>query len=566
MRLPLAMRRRLSTFAALFLIFVFLSLQLSSHDFRYPSISNLTTRPNNPSKLNYAIAEETHRLRHVSSIISSVSVLLADWEVLVIIDDYHLTFDLNNPLRTNSVDDYVCLFQNNATSPAKLSGRLSLTNRIAFKCIMPNSVRRLRPFFQPILLTNPPLEKEKPILVQTTELYRWTFLVYESFSTENDVVLFVKGVNNRQGINRSPNEFRCVFYEESNIIAVKTAVTSSTQEAFRCPHPNITAFTDGERRRVSLEIINENLVVPSVAYYVPRRKLAGQQKSLLCACTMVYNAGKFLKEWVTYHSNIGVDKFIIYDNDSNDNLKSVVEELNGKGYNITTMFWVWPKTQEAGYSHSAVYGKDSCTWMMYVDVDEFVFSPSWSASSKPSKDMLKSLLPRVPSSSSSSHHRLIGQVSIRCNEFGPSNQHSHPIKGVTQGYTCRMWAEQRHKSIVQLDAVDPTLLNAIHHFGLKSNYKTKTLNLDKAVVNHYKYQAWAEFQNKFRRRVSTYVVDWKEKANLGSKDRTPGLGFEPIEPEDWAHMFCEVKDERLKMLTKRWFGSRTSDGYRLVWQ
>lgn len=459
--------------------------------------------------------------------------------------------------------DYVCKFQNDATSAARFSGRLARTNRIAFKCVMPNSVRRLRPFFQPVLM-----KSSSESLVPMPELYRWTFLVYESLSTENDVVLFVKGVNNRQGVNRSPSEFNCVFYEDSNVIAVKTAVKSSTQEVFRCPHPNITAI-DGEPIKVSLEIVNESLVVPSIAYYVPRRSLVDQQpKSLLCASTMVYNVGKFLKEWVMYHSKIGVDRFLLYDNDSNDDLMSVVEELNNEGYDVTTMFWVWPKTQEAGFSHSAVYSKDSCAWMMYMDVDEFVFSPSWSeeGSSKPSNDMLKSLLPRVPLPPPSSHDRSIGQVSIRCNEFGPSSQRSHPIMGVTQGYTCRRLAEQRHKSILLLDAVDPSLLNAIHHFRLKSNYKTKTLSLDRAVVNHYKYQAWDEFRNKFRRRVSTYVVDWKKKVNLGSKDRTPGLGFEPIEPEGWAQKFCEVKDNRLKMLTQRWFGSQTSDGYKLAWE
>ncbi|PON90472.1 Glycosyltransferase [Trema orientale] len=614
------MRRRLFhtnflfTIAAL-IVFAFFSLQPLSryaliipaqYDFipYPPAIINLrattTTRPRNP-EYSYALADDdsdhdhdrvTHHVRHVSSLeyqysIPSVSVLLADWEVLVIITDHKISFDFGDE------EDYLCLFQNNATSPAGFSGRLPLTNQIAFKCIMPHSVRRLRPFFQPVVINPPPpnsQDDEEAMWSPMPELYRWNFLVYESLSTENDVVLFVKGVNNRQGINRSPSEFRCVFYyDDSNTVAVKTAVTSSTQEVFRCSHPDITAALIssnngegdiGEEQRqqfkVSLEIVSDNLVVPSVAYYVlPRRGSANHQEvkkpPRLCASTMVYNAAKFLKEWVMYHSEIGVDKFILYDNDSNDDLSSVVQELNDEGYDVSRIFWVWPKTQEAGFSHSAVYGKDSCTWMMYVDIDEFVFSPSWSGSSKPSKDMLKSLLPRVPpqsSSPSSHHHRLIGQVSIRCNEFGPSNQRSHPIEGVTQGYTCRRWAEQRHKSIVLLDAVDPSLLNAVHHFQLRKNYRTKTLNLDRAVVNHYKYQAWSEFQNKFRRRVSTYVVDWKEKANLGSKDRTPGLGFDPTEPKDWAQKFCEVKDERLKVLTQKWFGSRTSsDGYnKLAWE
>ncbi|KAM1721629.1 hypothetical protein ACFX13_023439 [Malus domestica] len=100
-------------------------------------------------------------------------------------------------------------------------------------------------------------------------------MVYESFSTEDDVVLFTKVLDNRQGINRPPTEFRCMFgdtNDKSN--AVRTAVMSSVQEVFRCHHPNVTAF---------------------------------------------------LREWVIYHSKIGVDRFIFYDNDSDDGLENVVK-------------------------------------------------------------------------------------------------------------------------------------------------------------------------------------------------------------------------------------------------
>ncbi|KAJ0086116.1 hypothetical protein Patl1_09384 [Pistacia atlantica] len=144
-----------------------------------------------------------------------------------------------------------------------------------------------------------------------------------------------------------------------------------------------------------------------------------------------------------------------------------------EGYNVTTFLWLWPKTQEAGFSHNALYAKDSCKWMMYFDVDEFLFSPSWDKESQPSDHLLKSLLPKKPS---------IGQVSFRCNDFGPSGQTSHPVEGVTQGYNCyRRVERQRHKSIVLLDAIDDSLNNVIHHFGLKKMFKWKQMDAGLAV-------------------------------------------------------------------------------------
>ncbi|XP_038884062.1 glycosyltransferase family 92 protein At1g27200 [Benincasa hispida] len=570
------MRRKPRSTGLLFSVAVFLlfAFQFSRKaffngaDLPFPSSYNLLPSRSANSEAHYALHETnidfphqlTHRTRHVSSILDpvpTVSLLLPDWEVLLI-------SSIDTPLASpDSLRDFLCLFQNNATSSANFSGVLDFTGRLTFRCFMPESVRRLRPFFQPLLIKSP--DKEFSSYSSSSlapELMRWTFFAYEAFETEDDVVLFVKGVNHRQGNNRPPTDLNCVFGDGDN--AVRTAVTSSVQEVFRCRHPNLTTREDHDKFKITLEILDKgkSVIVPSVAYYSPRRSDGGggslAAQSMICACTMVYNVGKFLKEWVMYYSRIGVDKFILYDNGSDDEISAVVKELKQEGYNIEIVFWIWPKTQEAGFSHSVEYSKKSCKWMMFVDIDEFVFSPSWLNSLKPSKNMVKSLLP--------AENNGIGMITVMCNDYGPSDRISHPTEGVTQGYNCRRKLEERHKSIVLLEAVDRSLLNVIHHFKLKTEFRSRQMRPEEAVVNHYKYQAWPEFRMKFRRRVSAYVVDWKDSANPTSKDRAPGLGNTAVEPPDWPRKFCEVRDDRLRLLTQRWFGSQTADGYRMAWQ
>lgn len=603
------MRRRASTlFLIVFLsFFLFLSLSLhSSRSIIYDSIlvhiqhpyANFTTRPATvgyAARKNDVQQERELQLRRNSTAnvripmtIDSVTILMPDWEVLLIVPS-------ETPLPPG--EDFMCLYPNKATSPARFSGVLPTTNQSTFRCILPERNRRRLPFLSPILITRWS-GKKPPVPPSPTELMRFSYLAYESFSTETDVVLFVKGVNPRQGFNRLPNEFRCVFFVGNDISnkTVRTAVTSSVQEVFRCGHPDITELVSGAQEssspvkiKMSLEIIDQEVTVPSLAHYTSWRRIPNmQQKSQLCACTMVYNVAKFLREWVMYHSRIGVDKFILYDNKSDDDVMKEVRELKGEGYDIETLYWMWPKTQEAGFSHAALYAKDSCQWMMYIDVDEFVFATQWVNSSQPSNTMLKELLPSpihhdhdhdldrdVSDNDHPLHHddghqhgrRPVGQVSIMCNEFGPSNRRSHPAEGVTQGYDCRRKVENRHKSIVLLDAIDYSLQNAVHHFKLDERYyRGRQLRLEVAVVNHYKYQVWSEFKAKFRRRVSAYVVDWKQSMNLLSKDRTPGLGFEAVEPPGWEHKFCEMNDDRLKLITRRWFGIQTETGYKMAWQ
>ncbi|KAJ6773404.1 GLYCOSYLTRANSFERASE FAMILY 92 PROTEIN [Salix purpurea] len=525
------MRRKVSSaFLFLFLsVFVFASFFLhfstrgptyTSTEIRFPSanlvaISKIPERSSS-SYSSFAIKEDVNYLtRRVASIqdssgVKSVSVLLPDWEVLLIV------LPESTSLLTTSLsgNGFLCLYPNNETSPARFSAEKG-----------------------PLVLSRP----SEPML-------RWTSLAYESFSTENDVVVFAKGLNHRQGVSLPPKELACVFIDETSNNTVRTAVTTSIQEVFRCQHPDLTSFGYGregnglnKRIKLSLEIHQQgksSFTMPSVAYYTPWRKLETQRpKPLLCASTMVFDVAKVLREWVMYHSKIGVEKFVIYDNDSDDDLMRVIKELTQEGYNIETVFWIWPKTQEAGFSHATLYAKDSCTWMMYLDVDEFVFAPSWVNSLQPPADdpMLKSLLPKNSSA-------------------------------VVESSADWRKEDNRHKSIVLLDAVDRSLLNAIHHFKLKETYRTKPVSLQVAVVNHYKYQAWSEFKVKFRRRVSAYVVDWTRGLNPSSKDRAPGLGFEAVEPAGWERKFCEVRDDRLKLLTRRWFGKQTLAGSGMAWR
>ncbi|CAI9117107.1 OLC1v1018445C1 [Oldenlandia corymbosa var. corymbosa] len=505
--------------------------------------------------------------------LESVSILLPDWEVLVIVlpDDTARMMSYND-----AGDGYHCLFPNNDVSPAKPSGLLSSPARSTFKCLLPNRIRRRLPFPNPVLTKSPDQPSPPPPPVPT-EMFRWTYVVYDSITTDDDVVVLAKGINTRQGVNRDPSELKCVFYHSDDDVAdgVRTDVTNSMQEVFRCKRPS--GLEDERLVKVAVEIIQDNntKVVPTVAYYNPSlRKLANQgtkekdQKALLCACTMVFNVAKFLKEWVMYHSKLGVERFVLYDNGSDDDLQNVVAELNRNGYDVTTYFWLWPKAQEAGFSHSAVYLNDSCTWTAYFDVDEFIYSPEWSDSAAPSKLMLHSLLSDGDGDGAPLPKK--GAVHIDCREFGPSNQTEHPPTGVTQGYNCRKRGENRHKSIVLLDAIDDSLLNVIHHFNLKPGFVGKKMNVRRMIVNHYKFQAWPEFKAKFRRRVSAYVVDWTKQVNPNSNDRTPGLGFEAVEPPDWPRKFCEVEDDGLKQLTLKWFAvdsaSDAGGGFKMAWQ
>lgn len=204
-----------------------------------------------------------------------------------------------------------------------------------------------------------------------------------------------------------------------------------------------------------------------------------------------------------------------------------------------------------------------------MDVDEFLNPIEYIQNETMPTDSTQTgltVMERLINNATSAYSGLfkIGEIRVDCHSFGPSGLKKHPDEGVIAGYTCRLNRTERHKSIVLLSALNQSLINVVHHFHLRQGYHYMNLPRGFAVFNHYKYQVWDTFKAKFFRRVATYVTDWQENQNESSRDRAPGLGTEPVEPEDWSERFCEVSDTGLRNFTLQTFTDLTT--HLLPWQ
>ncbi|KAJ0038097.1 hypothetical protein Pint_23100 [Pistacia integerrima] len=377
-------------------------------------------------------------------------------------------------------------------------------------------------------------------------VHSWEKMAYAAVLDGKTVVVFVKGLNLRPHKESDHTHFRCQF---GLGFVLMTDAVAAAQEVVRCllPRSIRTNPTKAQGIRVTVVHVNANgrdyAPVPSVARIYnsnsyQRRK--NKRKYELCVCTMLWNQASSIREWIMYHSWLGVERWFIYDNNSDDGIQDVVKELNLQNYNVSRHNWPWVKTQEAGFSHCALRARNECKWVGFFDVDEFFYFSRDHRRGLPGQNSLKSLVANFSSS------KTVAEIRTSCHSFGPSGLSSHPVEGVTVGYTCRLQSPERHKSIVRPDLLNTTLLNVVHHFRLRAGYRYMNMPESIAVINHYKYQVWEAFRAKFFRRVATYVVDWQENQNTGSKDRAPGLGTEAIEPPNWRLQFCEVWDTGLR--------------------
>ncbi|CAN4124326.1 unnamed protein product [Withania somnifera] len=393
----------------------------------------------------------------------------------------------------------------------------------------------------------------------------WENVAYAATLDGNTVVVFVKGLNLRPDRESDSRQFTCHFglgsFEKDGRFALRTKAITTAQEVVRCSLPLSIRKSPEKARGIRITIgmlphihakANEHVLLPSVAKISDLksegRKNVENGKYDLCVCTMVWNQASALREWIMYHSWLGVERWFIYDNNSDDNIKDVIEELETENYNVTRHVWPWIKTQEAGFSHCALRAKQECNWVSFMDVDEYFYFPysipghqSLRSTGYAEQHSLRSLVANLSSSSPR-----IAEIRTTCHSFGPSGLNSAPSQGITVGYTCRLKSPERHKSIIRPDTLDTTLLNVVHHFHLRKGFRYMNLPQSTAVINHYKYQVWEVFRAKFFRRVATYVADWQNNQNEGSRDRAPGLGTEAIEPPNWPLQFCEVWDTGLR--------------------
>lgn len=374
----------------------------------------------------------------------------------------------------------------------------------------------------------------------------WKRLVYgfAPLADEGDLLLFVKGLSHSKR-SLLPHGLECQYGDK-----VRTQVVAFCQENVRCKLPpphRIQHEVNGKR----VTLVLKDYIFPSVVRFSLGTGHFGTHTAVveevrrpffLCACTLVWNGAKFLKEWIMYHSFLGVQRFFLYDNNSDDDIDFVLESLHS--YNVSRHPWPWLKTQEASFSHCAVRASSQCMWVAFIDLDEFIFPRSFlpSEERKITEPPLHGLIKEYDRVDKGK----LGQLKISNFNFGPSGLNTLSKSGQMVNYICRMSLPKRVKSIVRASAIHPSYCSRVHYFELKAGYLAAQAVRKDAIIHHYKYHVWKDFKLKFVRRAATFVTDWEQNKDLDSFDRTPGLGTQAVEPHDWAHQFCEIEDTSLR--------------------
>ncbi|MDE6573026.1 MAG: glycosyltransferase family 92 protein, partial [Duncaniella sp.] len=91
----------------------------------------------------------------------------------------------------------------------------------------------------------------------------------------------------------------------------------------------------------------------------------------LAVCAIAKNEGTYFKEWIEWHLSQGVEKFYIYDNESTDSTREVLQPYIEAGVVDYTYFPGY-RMQLAAYDDCLDRHRLESRWIAFIDLDEFI--------------------------------------------------------------------------------------------------------------------------------------------------------------------------------------------------
>jgi len=95
----------------------------------------------------------------------------------------------------------------------------------------------------------------------------------------------------------------------------------------------------------------------------------------LAVCAIFRDEARYLAEWVTFHRLQGVERFYLYDNLSTDDWRSALGREIAAGI-VEVRHWPDVPGQASAYEDCLRHHRTDARWIAFIDVDEFLFSPT----------------------------------------------------------------------------------------------------------------------------------------------------------------------------------------------
>lgn len=98
-------------------------------------------------------------------------------------------------------------------------------------------------------------------------------------------------------------------------------------------------------------------------------------ENYLSATCIIKNEAEYMPEWLEYHLLVGFEKFYVYDNESTDNIKQILQPYIDSGI-VEYTYWPGTAMQMPAYRDCVEKHRNETFWLAVIDIDEFIFPDS----------------------------------------------------------------------------------------------------------------------------------------------------------------------------------------------
>ncbi|HYE50824.1 MAG TPA: glycosyltransferase family 92 protein [Azospirillaceae bacterium] len=225
----------------------------------------------------------------------------------------------------------------------------------------------------------------------------------------------------------------------------------------------------------------------------------------LAICAIAKNEARYLREWVAFHRLVGVEHFLIFDNDSTDRTPALLAEIAAEGF----LDWMpWPSQpgtppQLAAYGEGLRRLRDRCRWIAFIDLDEFLV-PLEGTDVKPIlRDYQTAGGLAVPWRiyGSSGLHEDDGRLVL--SRFTRRAADDDPVNGTVKTVVRGTYASAPGVHVPQLSAgrIVDEHRRVVGALGDPDRHAVPDAR--RLVLRHYFCKSWAEWENKRNRGIAT---------------------------------------------------------------
>lgn len=245
----------------------------------------------------------------------------------------------------------------------------------------------------------------------------------------------------------------------------------------------------------------------------------------LSIVSIMKNEGPYAKEWIDYHLLAGVEHFFLYDNDSTDNMKEVLQPYIDAGI-ITYIFYPGKSRQMEAYIDAVHNFRFLSRFIAFIDADEFIFPQN----NKTVVEVLDEIFDKNPDAAG---------LGVNIFNFGSNYQEKADYsKGLLERFTRRSatdltppdWKGNPGGTASVSTIANPRKIKVFHvphcaqyfegcnaineNGGIVQGYFNNPPTVDKIVMNHYSTKSREEYIIKVRRGNADHYKSLLDEKNF----------------------------------------------------